>query len=151
MSIPMREEGFGDGPYLLAALLCQGTEATRSRVTALTGLFDTILVTDHGEDAPAEMQPFGRVFQLFVKFASGWWRGHSQLMVSVVRPTYEVVGSQVVDLSFEGPEHETVQQAITLELLFTEEGTHWIELRLDGRPLTRIPLRIRYRREAGGA
>ena len=40
-----------------------------------TGLFDTILVTAHGEDAPAKMQPFGRVFQLFVKFASGWWRG----------------------------------------------------------------------------
>src|SRR5437660_120336 len=83
--------------------------SSRSRVTALTGLFDTILVTDHGEDAPAEMQPFGRVFQLFVKFASGWWRGRSQLMVSVVRPTYEVVGSQVIDLSFEGPEHATVQ------------------------------------------
>lgn len=139
------------GPFLSAALLCERVLVEQDGVASLIRIVDRRLHTQVGPDAPDEMPAVSIDWSLVLLFKAGSARGRSEVLLQIEAPSGLRLGDPIrLPVLFEG-EDRGVQLVAQLGLELSEEGLYWINVRLDGRPITRVPFRLVYQRLSGSA
>ena len=136
------------GPYLLAAVLCQKVERKEGDVLSLIDVTPGLVVEGEGDNPPDRM-PEGKIsVTLLCMLCAGKARGRGTLSVRPVEPSGLRLGEIVLDVQFRG-EEAIITQQFDITMTCSYEGVYWFEVLLDGAFLTKVPLRMNYRRAFG--
>ncbi len=121
-------------PDLQSAVLCDDVRQERNGKFILIGLFDAIMV----QAMPAR---YPRLFMV-TRWCSG--EGEFQQRSRILKPdeTAVLVEGQSIPVKLPSPEATATNVEIFLNVEFQTEGTHWIEVLLDGDMKIRYPLRV---------
>jgi hypothetical protein len=136
---------FEGGPFLQVGCLCENVIEDKTGTLSLIRIIDTITHTEAGPSPPEELPPFPFSLKLVLILKSGQARGRANLRIVPELPTGASLDPISMSVHFEG--EEKGQNVITnIALTFKHEGLYWFNVYLDERPLTAIPLRVKYRR-----
>ena len=121
-------------PDLQSAILCDDVRQERNGKFILIGLFDAIVV-------PNLPVRYPRLF-LVTRWCSG--QGEFTQRSRILRPdeTNILVEGQRIPVRLPNPEATATNVEVFLNVEFAQEGTHWIEVLLDGDLKIRYPLRV---------
>lgn len=135
------------GPYLAAAVFCEAlVEDKEDGSMSLTRIIDTIrahIPPGISPDAPVPVQ-----VKMFLTFRCGDASGEKTASLVLTTPTGKRRKLQEMKLTFTGPEHGGINLRIQVLLNVTTEGVYWIDVIVDGKRFTRMPLMISIVREA---
>ncbi len=137
------------GPYLQVACLCETVVQRRDNVLTLVNIIDRISVTLQGQGAPETMPTMPFRANLVMILKAGRARGRHELRIVLELPDGGSKEPVISSLNFEGEDDRGVQLVSPLIMTLTHEGLHWFAVYLDGRLLTRLPLRVVYARITG--
>jgi hypothetical protein len=138
------------GPYLLAAVICERVIEEKDGVKSIFRIVDRLTNRAVGPDPPDKMPSFIRELTLFVSLKPGEARGPHQLGFRMVPPPSDEPAPSTsfpitsVPIHFEGPEDRGIDVGINMPLAFQIAGLYWFEIYLDQSLLTRIPFRVIY-------
>ncbi len=121
-------------PDLQAALLCDDVRQERNGKFMFIGLFDAIVV----QELPSV---YPRLFMV-TRWCSG--EGEFQQQSRILKPdgmTSLCEGKQI-PVRLPGTEATATNVEIFVNVGFQQEGTHWVEVLLDGDLKIRYPLRV---------
>lgn len=121
-------------PDLQAALLCDDVRQERNGKFILIGLFDAIMV-------PSLPVRYPRLFMV-TRWCSG--EGDFTQRSRILKPdgANVLVEGQNIPVKLPNTEASATNVEIFLNVEFQEEGTHWVEVLLDGDLKIRYPLRV---------
>ncbi len=141
-----------EGPFLAAAFLCQVVIEGKDGVLSAIRIVDRVTHTIMGPAAPETMPSFTYTAKLLLAFKSGAARGKHKVQLSVEAPSGAPTGQTIsFPALFEG-EDRGANFILDFALTPKEEGLYWLDVLLDDKRVTRVPLRIVYQRlETGGA
>lgn len=141
----MTSTGTAEGPYLLAAFICERVLIEQDGVKSAIRIIDRLTRTVAEPNPPDEMQPFDYNCFLFVRLKSGSSiRGVRALRLRVVKPSGESRAAPSTSVLFEGEEDRGVDIVGPMRIRFDQTGIYWFELFFEDRLLTRIPFRVVY-------
>ena len=135
---------FFDGPFLSAALLCEKVLREHDDVITAVRLVDRFTLS--GADLEV-LQSTPIEIMLFVNLKSGRRTGKGMVTLDFITPSGEGTLHGTAEVEFRGdkPIH-AVNIIAPLSLTFSEgEGIYWLDVRLDGHMMTRIPIGVEYR------
>jgi hypothetical protein len=134
------------GPFLAAAFLCERVLVEQDGVFSFIRVIDRRTQTSVGPDAPEAMPLVKIDWSLVLAWKAGSARGRSEVTLQIEGPSGLNAGeTQRLPVLFEGDDRG-VQIVAQLGLELQEEGLYWIDVKLDGRPATRVPFRLLYQR-----
>ena len=121
-------------PDLQSSILCDDVRQERNGKFILIGLFDAI-------GAPKFPLVYPRLFMV-TRWCSG--EGEFQQRTRILRPDGLSVLAEGKDIPVRLPNAEATATNIEafMNVVFQEEGTHWIEILLEGDLKVRFPLRV---------
>lgn len=121
-------------PDLQSAILCDDVRQERNGKFMLIGLFDAIMV----QSLPAR---YPRLFMV-TRWCSG--EGEFQQKSRLLKPdgTSVLVEGQHIHVKLPTSEATATNVEIFLNVEFQSEGTHWVEVLLNGDLKLRYPLRV---------
>jgi hypothetical protein len=127
------------GPYVVAAVFCENPIEDKKGMISIVKLFDRIegeLPAVFGHDDTAMLRTW-----FFVAVKAGNAKGTHRLQLILAAPDgkKEVVSDSEIVLL--GDEHGSNLRA-SLLLAIREEGLYWVDVVIDGKVLTRSPLRV---------
>ena len=134
------------GPFLCAALLCERLLLEQDGVSSAIRIIDRVTRTVMGSNPPEEMEPFEYEVTLVIILKAGWTHGSHPLRLDMVKPPGETQVLLQQTVFFEGGEDRGVSVVSRMRLRLSHEGLHWFEVFLEGRLLTKIPMRVVYQR-----
>lgn len=141
------------GPFVQVAAICEKVLAEADGVLSLVRIIDRIGHTVAGPDAPELMQPFAHQISIVICLKSGSARGSHTVRLDVEDPTGQTNLMQDVTVLFEG-DGDRGSNIIFRDIPFVPNvpGLYWFGVTVGQNLLTRMPLRITYRRitTAGG-
>lgn len=129
-------------PDLQSAILCDDVRQERNGKFILIGLFDAIVI-------PQLPVRYPRLFMV-----SRWCSGegefiqHSRILKPDMSST--LVEGQKIPVRLPSPEATATNVEVFLNVEFRDEGTHWVEILLDGDLKIRYPLRVNIVKQAPG-
>jgi len=129
-------------PDLQSAILCDDVRQERNGKFILIGLFDAIVI-------PQLPVRYPRLFMV-----SRWCSGegefiqHSRILKPDMSTT--LVEGQKIPVRLPSPEATATNVEVFLNVEFRDEGTHWVEILLDGDLKIRYPLRVNIVKQAPG-
>jgi len=132
------------GPYLIAACLCERVLDEKDGVKSVIRFVDRITRTMVGPSPAEEMEPFEYPLTLLVKLKSGWARGAYPLQIRLVKPSGESPTPFQRTIYLEGEEDRGTDVVVNMRMKFDTPGVHWFDVHLGEVRMTRIPLRIVY-------
>jgi hypothetical protein len=140
------------GPYLAAAFFCERVIQDNEGVLTVVRIVDRVTSTATGVGTPDVMPPVSTSLTLVVMLKSGHARGRHDIEVRSEGPSgLRLPLQKGMSVQLDGEERGAnliIQANLTLE----NEGLYWFDVLLDGRALTRVPLRVVYQRlETGQA
>jgi hypothetical protein len=130
------------GPFLDSALICE--QVMRERDDTYSAIRMVNRLTIH-EAAPARGTVLATHLALFVGFKAGDFQGEQTLLVFIENPSgkrYQPY--QPTTVTFLGGDTSAVA-VCQLLLRYDKDGTYWIEIVLDGKRFSRIPITIAFR------
>lgn len=134
-------------PDVAVATFCDRVLEEQDGVSTVVRIVDTVTV-----DAPPSFS--GKVvvrLPLFILLRSGGVQGRRMVTLRLRSPSNEIRPiSDPITLVFRGQEHGTSIK-VDLAMGVEELGLYWVEVFVDNDLLTKVPLRIRSRREADTA
>jgi hypothetical protein len=131
-----------DGPFVSIACICQSPLQETSGHLSIIRVVDRIPVV--GAEAQMQPQPLTNLF-LVVLLRSGVLRESYAVKIKTISPTGQLIQQADMNVLFEGEDRGPAIIS-PLALVVTEKGLYWIEISLEDRLLSRIPLRIQYQR-----
>ena len=137
-------DAFAQGPYLVAAFLCERLLVETDGVKSAIRIVDRVNRTARGPQPPEDMEPFDHVLTLFISLKSGYARGNHRLRVELVKPSQETVSPLDTTINFEGDEDRGVDVVVELHMKIAITGIYWLNVYLKESLLTRIPFRVVY-------
>ena len=135
---------FEQGPYLLAAFLCEKVLEERDGVKSAIRIIDRVTRTAIGPSPPEEMEPFDYEATLLIKLKSGRASGSYPLEVRLVKPSGESPTPLHQTVYFEGEEDRGIDIVVNMRVKFDITGIYWFQVYLGDVCLTQIPLRVIY-------
>jgi hypothetical protein len=132
------------GPYLLAALLCEKVLTERDGVCSAIRIVDRVTHTVVGPNPPAELEPFDYDLTLLVKMKAGRTRGVYPFTIEIHKPSGERMPPITRSVNFEGEEDRGVDIVANMRFKFDQTGIYWLYFYLDQRKITQIPFRVIY-------
>lgn len=139
-------EPMGSGPHLAAAFLCERVLQEVDGTTSFIRVVDRWTSRASDPDAPEEMPRISVNWNLVLLWKAGEARGRSEATVDIEAPSGVSLGDTVrFPLLWEGADRG-VQIVVQLGLQLNEEGLYWMNVRLDRRPVTRVPFRLVWER-----
>ena len=133
------------GPHLLMAVLCQKADQDQYGSLNVINVLEQLVVGSDDPNAPAEFPGFRLESQLVVQIASGNKRGDASVTIQPIDPVLNRLDAVSQEVRFSGEDHRiTIVSNVSLDVEHT--GVYWFNVALDGKVLTRIPLRIGYHR-----
>jgi hypothetical protein len=147
VTVPPERQPFDGGPYLKAALICERMLEEKDNVLTPVRIIDRINVQARGAEAP-ETMPAGNIeFVIFTCLVAGEARGPVRLTLRIEPPS--VVDSRVLwDGTFDftaGPD-QAHNLILKTRIEARSAGLYWIDALIEGRRITRMPLRVSYSR-----
>jgi hypothetical protein len=134
-----------DGPFVSVACICQ------TPLREATGHLSVIRITDRiqiiGTEPQMQPQPLMNLM-LVIVLRSGVLRETYTLTVTTVAPNGQSSPHNPISVLFEGEDRGPAIIS-PLILVATEAGLYWIEIALEGKLLTKIPLRVQYQKAQG--
>ncbi len=121
-------------PDLQSAVLCDDVRQERNGKFILIGLFDAIMV----QSLPAR---YPRLFMV-TRWCSGEGEFHQRSRILKPDESSVLVEGQNIPVKLMTPEATATNVEIFLNVEFQQEGTHWVEVLLDGDLKIRYPLRV---------
>jgi len=133
------------GPFVAAAFLCRRIDTAPNGSLTVHGMVGSLIHTNITEEPALTLQPFELELVLLVAFWAGDFTGSKLLTVTATAPDGEVI--RVMNEAIKFPETDTLAHfQVTLRTKYPGAGTYYYAVLLDGREVTRVPLRIFYRR-----
>jgi hypothetical protein len=132
-----------DGPYLAMALFCERVLKEEDGTLSFIRVVDRVTVSAQGSQVPDALPTIGLALQMVIGLKAGRARGRGTLLVCHEAPSGLQKDIAAVPVLFEG-EDRGVNLHVELNFQVNQEGLHWFPVRLDGRLITRIPLRVFY-------
>lgn len=138
-----------DGPYLIAAALCEKVLIEQNNTPSLIRIIDQVLVQMPlsvqlaGGVTPAipQIQPTVTLV-LAVMFKNGALDGTRELRITVKDPSGLRATESKMTLLFQGGEAGGVNAFVNLAMALGEEGVYWFEVWLGDDFQTKCPLRV---------
>jgi hypothetical protein len=134
-----------DGPFLALAVICERVLVEKDDVMSLIRIFDQWTVRGPFEKMPLTVVPFN----LVLSFRAGRFRGDAAVTIKETSPSGLALWESKASVQF--PNEKDGDQGSNLvaflNLSASEEGIYWFEIALENRTITRIPLKIAYKRE----
>ncbi|WP_322797426.1 DUF6941 family protein [Tepidiforma sp.] len=128
------------GPYLQLAAICENVIEDRSGVLSLIRVIDRITFTALGP-GEFDLQAVEIPLYAVVAFVSGDARGRHDLSLSLRGPDDLVRTRLTVPVLLEGDDRGA-RAIVRFPFRPDQEGVYWIDVALDERPFTRMPLRV---------
>jgi hypothetical protein len=130
----MNKPGNSIIPDLQSAILCDDVRQERNGKFILIGLFDAIVI-------PQLPVRYPRLFMV-TRWCSGEGEffQHSRILKPDMSTT--LVEGQKIPVRLPSPEATATNVEVFLNVEFRDEGTHWVEILLDGDLKIRYPLRV---------
>ena len=128
------------GPFLVSAVLCEKIITEKNNVATLIRIVDKFTLGPIGNIPQAFMEQAAfRVFA-FISFKSGDAKGKKNLRIKMRLATGETSTETSVPLVFKGGSQGPsahVEMGVP-----AKEGLHWIEVYLDTKLVTKMPLKV---------
>lgn len=142
---------FGTGPYVKAALFCEKVLREADGVLTFVRMIDRVNVEAMGPDAPTEMPSTPFTLHNVVILSAGSALGRHELAIAPELPSGQL-HTPIVSMSvnFDGGPERAVNILGQFTMNFQVEGLYWFNVYLDDKLITRIPLRVSYRRISTG-
>ncbi len=121
-------------PDLQSAILCDDVRQERNGKFMLIGLFDAIMI-------PQLPVRYPRLFMV-TRWCSGEGEFFQQSRILKPDQTGNLVEGQRIPVRLPSPEATATNVEVFMNVEFREEGTHWVEVLLDGDLKLRYPLRV---------
>ena len=135
---------FQEGPYLLAAIICEKVLVEEGGVKSAIRIIDRVTRQAIGPNPPQEMEPFDYETTLLIKFKSGRARGTYPLEIQLVKPSGESPTPVRQTILFEGEDDRGIDIVTNMRIRFDQTGIYWFNIILNDVRLTRIPFRVIY-------
>ena len=135
------------GPFVRAALICERMLEEKDGVLTPVRVIDRFSVQAQGAEAPATMPPSKISFVIFVSLAAGDARGGTNLSLRLEPPS--VTDARMLwegTLDFHAGPDQTQNLVLHTNVDARSAGLYWIDVLVEGRRATRIPLRVSYPR-----
>lgn len=140
----VNEISFKDGPYLLAAIICEKVLEEKNGVKSVIRIIDRLERTAVSPTPPKEMEAFEHELTLLIRMKSGMARGPLTLNIRLVKPSGESPQPMTQVLHFEGEEDRGIDFVANMRIKFDMTGIYWFHVLLEDVRLTQIPLRVIY-------
>ena len=134
-----------NGPYLNAALLCEKVLQEKDEAVSIIRIVDRITLTTHASLSPETLPPIPVNLYALISFKSGNAKGRHTVKWITETPSGLRLPEQLLPVLFEGDDRG-VNLILNINMVVDKEGVYWFEVRLEDQLLTRIPLRILYKR-----
>lgn len=137
---------FEEGPYLIAATLCERAIQDRDGVLTLVRVVDKITgtIAGPGPAVPDTMPPVPVNLTLVIILKGGRAQGRFRVTLRPEAPSGQRLSEAEIPVSFTGAPDAGANVLFGINMMATEEGLYWFDVSLDGQLLTRTPLRIEY-------
>jgi hypothetical protein len=134
------------GPYLALAVICERALIEKDDVMSLVRIFDQWNVKGPFQKMPVTFVSLWVV----ISMRSGSFRGKAGVSVNPKTPTGVDLPQFQAVIHF-GDKGDQQSANVIAQMAFTaeDEGIYWFDVRLDGRMLTKIPLKLVYERIEG--
>jgi hypothetical protein len=134
-----------DGPFLGAALLCESVLQEKDGRLSVIRIVNRITTQTTAASAPEKMPPVTINVTALISFRAGFARGSFSVKLRPVTPSGRKMPEVSIPILMEGEDrgHNLV---LPISFQATEEGLYWFDVLLTDRLITRIPLRLLYRR-----
>lgn len=132
------------GPHLQAALFCERVVEEKDGVLSVVRIIDTINVQVSGPGVPAQMPRIRHKLFALIAMKSGDFQGSVTVHLEQVDPEQK--------RRWKGPDMPATLRGgaagqnliLEMQLEFDTPGTHWFDVLVDGRSVTRMPLTVNY-------
>ncbi|HMP71654.1 MAG TPA: hypothetical protein PKE55_00155 [Kiritimatiellia bacterium] len=128
-------------PDLQSAILCDDVRQERNGKFILIGLFDAIVI-------PQLPVRYPRLF-LVTRWCSGEGEFRQQSRILQSDMSSVLVQGQVIPIRLPSPEATATNVEVFMNVEIKEQGTHWVEILLDGDLKLRYPLRVSIAQKQG--
>lgn len=135
-----------DGPYLQLACICENLIEDKEGVLSLIRIIDRLNIDMVGQEAPAEIPEGFATVKLVLSFKAGSARGNAMLAIEEEEPSGLRRPRTKIDIFFEGGEDRGVNIVTNAHLHVKTQGLYWFNIYLEDQLVTKVPLRIVYRR-----
>ena len=132
-------------PYVVAALICERALQEKDGVISLIRLVDTVntTFTPSSEEEAAKPTPaIPLALSLFISFRAGPARGKREIVVHLYDPDgaqkFQTGPYPMVFTSAEQGHNLNIKMSLALK----NPGVYWIDVVIDGRVVTRLPLTV---------
>ncbi|MFQ5741338.1 MAG: hypothetical protein ACE5JX_20260 [Acidobacteriota bacterium] len=139
-----RENVFQDGPYLVAALICEQVLEEKSGVKTAVRIIDRITQRMVGRDVPETMPPITASFKLLIKLKAGKKTGKHKMVVAFEEPFKGETQSLTQTIELEGSENSGIDLVLDLNIQLKQEGVHWFNIYCDDVLMTKTPVQVIY-------
>lgn len=128
------------GPFLASAVLCEKIIAEENHVASLIRIVDRFTISPVGPLPKGFSAQMGITIFAHLSFKSGDFRGKKILRVKMQMESGEPMPEISIPLIFKGG---TQGPSTHIEMgIPTKEGVHWLEVWLDKKLMTKIPLQV---------
>jgi hypothetical protein len=142
-----RKKKFPPGPYLLAAVLCEKVLAEPDNTKSAIRMVELIKPKVLRGKLPKKMKPFQKQLDLLLRLKNGTALGNHTIEVVPTSPSGKEGPRLIHTHNFQGPEEDGIDIVAHLILNFKREGRYWFNVYLDGKVMTRVPLKVLYSSE----
>lgn len=127
------------GPWIQAAAFCETVIEGKDGVLSLIRLIDVVTVQEPLPDAP-DLHPVTPM-TMIITLKSGDFRGDAEVQIIAQRPDGSQEAAPVQTVALTGDERGA---NIRVDVLLGVQvpGLTWFDIRVNGRTLTRVPLRL---------
>lgn len=140
------------GPYLAAAFFCERVIEDKSDgALTVVRMIDTITITlpaDSEPDVPSKSKRIPVGLTAVLSFKSGDAPGHHTLRYVLVSPSGKESPPTDQVVTFTEKEQGGANYILKSVVQVMKGGLFWLEVSLDGRLVTRMPIQISVNREA---
>ena len=134
-------------PYVIVAAVCERVLQEKDNVLSAIRLVDMVTFNPTGENPPEEMPAFTTNVTALLSFRSGPAQGQRTVQIKLIKPNGELSeiksGESEFSVVFNGEGHG-VNLIIRMSIDFTLPGLHWFDVTINGKVITRIPLKVAY-------
>jgi hypothetical protein len=129
----------------MTALLCDRVEWDPfGNPLNILGIRRTFTRWDFRPDAPREMPAVRIPFVLFLAFVAGATRGAHNAAAFIVPPKGKRAEAAKFEVKFRSEDHDLSFMTLDMTIEADTPGVWWIEVEIDRRLVSRIPLEVEY-------
>jgi len=133
------------GPFVAAAFFCENILEDMRRMLSIQGVTDTLNLTlgPHAPpDVPSKENPLAISQQLLLVFRSGDSPGKHRLKLVIEGPDGKRKKFKEDDVTFSDPPQGGINVKVAVTLVLDSGGLFWIDVYLDRKLMTRVPINI---------